>query len=110
MFVATFVGSPSMNMINGVLKNDRFFIEENFSLKMGQEFTEKIKKFYENEILSTEKLLKQWSDKFLSRQTNSQRYLNIFKNNKINLGALKNFINCLDNSALTSLKRLILLK
>ena len=103
MFVATFVGSPSMNMINGVLKNDRFFIEENFSLKMGQEFTEKIKKFYENEILSTEKLLKQWSDKFLSRQTNSQRYLNIFKNKKINLGALKNFINCLDNSALTSL-------
>ena len=103
MFVASFVGSPSMNMITGKLVDNKFYINDNFCLEMGEDFTSKVKTFYKDEITSTEELLKAWSEKFLGRQINSKRYLNIFKNDKINVKLLANFIKCLDTDTLTSL-------
>jgi multiple sugar transport system ATP-binding protein len=103
MFVATFVGSPSMNMIQGNLVENKFYITDDFSLDMGEGFADKIRKFYENEIASTNELLKSWADKFLNRQFSNKRYLSIFKGETVNTKELKNYLICLDDAALKSL-------
>lgn len=50
LFVATFIGSPAMNLFSGTLENGVLRFENGFEIKLTKEDKEKAVSFYENEL------------------------------------------------------------
>ena len=50
MFVATFIGSPSMNMLNATYKDGKVVLADGSEIKYGKELKEAHKSFYERKI------------------------------------------------------------
>ena len=50
LFVATFIGSPSMNILKSNLKKDTLKLENGFELKLSKEQKEALEKYYSNVI------------------------------------------------------------
>ena len=69
VFVATFVGSPSMNIINCKLKNNYIFIDESLpKIEMDEEFTLKVNNYYDLEISRLNKELEDYKNILLTRE------------------------------------------
>ena len=69
VFVATFVGSPSMNIINCKLKNNYIYIDESLpKIKMDEEFTLKVNNYYNLEISRLNKELEDYKNILLTRE------------------------------------------
>ncbi len=100
LFVATFVGSPSMNLLKGKAIKNEFVLEDGTKLDMGQDFSERIKKFYENEIAICKQKKEDNKELFLRRQKESKRYLKMFKGEEINTSAASKYLKCLDEESL----------
>lgn len=69
-FVASFIGSPAMNIVKVSLKNNKIIINENFYFDISEELVRKIKRFYETEsdnLLSQLKLAKDEFENELSK-------------------------------------------
>ena len=49
-FVASFIGSPAMNLINASYENSNLKISENISIKINNEIDKKIKNFFNDEV------------------------------------------------------------
>ena len=54
IFVATFIGAPSMNIVNATLSNDKVVLENGLEIALTEEQKTQVKKFYENEITRLE--------------------------------------------------------
>ena len=90
IFVATFVGSPAMNMLKVNVKNDNIYFDENRSIKMlEKDFNIKLDEFYKEQILIYEKSIEDWKNEFLSREQKSKKYLDLF--NDLNQEKLKSY-------------------
>ena len=50
IFVATFIGSPAMNIIDGVVKDKRIVLSNGYEIKCENNWPNLIKKFYQKEI------------------------------------------------------------
>ena len=49
LFVATFIGSPSMNLYDGTFKDGQFKFEDKKLMPLNEEFSKNVTKFYKNE-------------------------------------------------------------
>lgn len=58
VFVATFVGSPSMNILNVKLQQDTIKLSNDFELKLSKEKVELIKKHYQNDLIKYNEAIK----------------------------------------------------
>ena len=92
IFVATFVGSPAMNMLNVNVKNDLIKFDEVNSIKMlDKDFNEKLNKFYNEQIELIKKEIEDWKNEFLSREQKTKRYNDLF--NELTKEKLEIYIN-----------------
>ena len=55
LFVAKFIGSPSINIFNGALKEDKLLINNSVEIETPKGFKEKVQAFYTNKINEFEK-------------------------------------------------------
>ena len=51
LFVATFIGSPSMNIIKSKTSKDSLILENGFNIKLNKEQHDKIKKYYQDILI-----------------------------------------------------------
>lgn len=58
IFVATFIGSPAMNIFEGVYEKGAITFKDGFSVKLPKEFSQRHDKFYEDKIADLERMLK----------------------------------------------------
>lgn len=54
LFVATFIGSPSMNVLNVNYKNNKVILGNDFELDLSSEEIHKVKDFYEQGLIETQ--------------------------------------------------------
>ena len=87
LFVATFIGSPAMNLLDIKCVDNKVTLENGTLLTLDKALTNKVKEFYSNEIASTTKEINDWKDEFLRREVTSRKYVkNVTEElNKINL-------------------------
>ena len=100
LFVATFVGSPSMNLLKGKVDGNSFVLDGGLSLDMGSDFQDKLDAFFKDEIGLCNKKKEDNKNLFLNRQKESKRYLAIFKNYVINEKKARQYLSCLDEESL----------
>jgi len=67
MFVATFIGSPSMNLVKAKLNGDVLKFEKGFELKLNKDYAKTIKDFYLNAAPNCEKRLEELDSTFVER-------------------------------------------
>lgn len=99
-FVATFIGSPSMNMLKGVNKKNELYLSDDFSLNLGNGFDKKVTDFYLREIELSKKTIEEWKNTFLTRQFESRRYQKMFSGDKVVTSKVIAYLNCLDRKTL----------
>ncbi len=68
VFVATFIGSPSMNLYDVTFKGDSVTFEDGDKIKLDKDTKEKIESFYENRLNEYKAELEKLLDKFLERK------------------------------------------
>ena len=68
VFVATFIGSPSMNLYDVTFKGDSVTFEDGDKIKLDKDTKEKIESFYENRLNEYKVELEKLLDKFLERK------------------------------------------
>jgi len=59
IFVATFIGSPAMNIFDGEYDNGIITFKSGFKVKLSDGFVEKHNKFYEDKVKDIERMLEQ---------------------------------------------------
>lgn len=90
IFVATFIGSPAMNMIDVNVENDIiYFDEKNYIKSKENNIVETINKFYKEQVLLFEESINNWKNEFLSREQQTKRYKDLFTN--LNEETLRNY-------------------
>ena len=57
IFVATFIGSPAMNIFDGNYEAGKITFKDGYSIDLGKEFAEKHDKFFDFKIKDTERIL-----------------------------------------------------
>jgi ABC-type sugar transport system ATPase subunit len=57
LFVATFIGSPAMNIFDGTLDKNEVTLSDGFSVDLAKDFKEKDKAFYERKVAETTRLI-----------------------------------------------------
>lgn len=102
LFVATFVGSPAMNLLEVKAVDNTLTFESGYQVKLEKEFESRVNKFYDQEINATQKKIDNWKQTFLSRLLTSAKYCKIFSNESINEKALSSFISSLRKDVLKS--------
>ena len=73
IFVATFIGSPAMNIFDGTYNNGKVIFQDGYTVDLGKEFVEKHDKFFEFKVKDTERILSVINDKSYE---NALAYLN----------------------------------
>ena len=73
IFVATFIGSPAMNIFDGTYNNGKVIFQDGYTVDLGKEFVEKHDKFFEFKVKDTERILSVINDKSFE---NALAYLN----------------------------------
>ena len=73
IFVATFIGSPAMNIFDGTYDNGKITFTDGYSIDLGTEFAGKHDKFFDFKIKDTERILSEINDKSYE---NALAYLN----------------------------------
>ena len=82
IFVATFIGSPSMNLYDVVFKDGKVIFENGDEIKLDKETKEKIEKFYVDNLESYKKEKEQLLDKFIERNVLLEKIEIAKQNNK----------------------------
>ena len=103
LFVATFIGSPAMNLLKVQCKDNLLTLENGTTLSLDNSLKEKVKEFYSNEITSTTKEINDWKDEYLRREVETRKYKKVVSNDVINPVALIKYVSTLDEEILTSL-------
>ena len=103
LFVATFIGSPAMNLLNVKCIDNKVTLENGKTLTLDKTLKEKIKEFYSNEITLTTNEINEWKDEYLNRELKTRRYNQVVKNNEINQVNLIKYVETLNEEVLTSL-------
>ena len=73
IFVATFIGSPAMNIFDGTYDNGKVIFSDGYSVDLGKEFVKKHDSFFEFKVKDTERILTVINDKSYE---NALAYLN----------------------------------
>ena len=73
IFVATFIGSPAMNIFDGTYDDGKIIFKDGYKLDLGKEFVEKHDKFFKFKVKDTERILSVINDK---SNENALNYLN----------------------------------
>ncbi len=73
IFVATFIGSPAMNIFDGTYNGGKVIFQDGYTVDLGKEFVEKHDKFFEFKVKDTERILSVINDKSFE---NALAYLN----------------------------------
>lgn len=73
IFVATFIGSPAMNIFDGTYDNGKVIFKDGYTVDLGKEFVDKHNKFFEFKVKDTERILSVINDKSYE---NALAYLN----------------------------------
>ena len=63
IFVATFIGSPAMNIFDGTYDNGKVIFKDGYSLDLGKEFVETHDEFFKFKVSDTERILSVINDK-----------------------------------------------
>ena len=91
-FVATFIGSPGMNMIKCKNINNKIVFDGNREIDMGEEFKHKYKDFYLKQIDEVNENIEKWKDVFCTREF-AKKHHSSFDLSDIALENLKKEIN-----------------
>ena len=83
LFVATFIGSPAMNLFNTILNKNIVTLSDGTTLNLGSDYEKIVNDFYRNEIQITETEINKWKEEFLSRFKSSHKYINAMKSNPL---------------------------
>lgn len=78
-FVATFIGSPAMNIIKTKLENNKLVFDNGYEIELGDNFGNVLINFYVNEILKQEKKVNNYKDLYLDRFKRSHSYKELKK-------------------------------
>ena len=73
IFVATFIGSPAMNIFDGTYNGGKVIFQDGYTVDLGKEFVEKHDKLFEFKVKDTERILSVINDKSYE---NALAYLN----------------------------------
>ena len=68
VFVATFIGSPAMNLISARFAKEDVILPKGTTIKLGKDFKKAVKEFYENEKVSLTKELEELEDNFIEKK------------------------------------------
>ena len=63
IFVATFIGSPAMNIFDGTYDKGKIIFKDGYTVDLGKEFVQKHDKFFEFKVKDTERILAVINDK-----------------------------------------------
>ena len=92
IFVATFIGSPAMNILNAKIKDNDISVDGTFKLKLDDNILNEIKDFYKKElILTTSKANAQKEKLYLSLKDQHQ-FKKLVKNEEKNIERIKSKI------------------
>lgn len=93
VFVATFVGSPSMNILDVKSKDNKLYLDDEKTVfDMGEGFDEKINQFYRDEISKTKVELETYKTTLLNREK-EKKYKKVVTNNQVRIDLLTKYIN-----------------
>ncbi len=68
VFVATFIGSPAMNLISARFVKEDVILPKGTTIKLGKDFKKAVKEFYENEKVSLTKELEELEENFVEKK------------------------------------------
>ena len=68
VFVATFIGSPAMNLISARFAKEDVILPKGTTIKLGKDFKKAVKEFYENEKVSLTKELEELEENFVEKK------------------------------------------
>ena len=68
VFVATFIGSPAMNLISARFVKEDVILPKGTTIKLGKDFKKAVKEFYENEKFSLTKELEELEENFVEKK------------------------------------------
>ena len=74
IFVATFIGSPAMNIIKTKLVDNKLKFDNNYEIDLGDDFTKTLSDFYKEEIKKQEKKIDNYKDLYFDRFLASHSY------------------------------------
>ena len=57
LFVATFIGSPAMNILDGYLEGNVLTLKDGYSIKLSDDFIERHNEFYKRKIVECEEMI-----------------------------------------------------
>ena len=74
IFVATFIGSPAMNIIKTKLVDNKLKFENGYEIDLGDDFKKTLSDFYKEEIKKQEKKIENYKDLYFDRFLASHSY------------------------------------
>ena len=74
IFVATFIGSPAMNIIKTKLVDNKLKFDNNYEIDLGDDFKKTLSDFYKEEIKKQEKKIDNYKDLYFDRFLASHSY------------------------------------
>ena len=95
IFVATFIGSPAMNIVDGTYDNGVVKFNDGYSIKLSNEFVERHNKFYTEKIADLKRMLAQ--DDFVKLHA-LLVYDDIVKNNADRMEEFKSIVNVISDA------------
>ena len=109
IFVATFIGSPAMNIFDGTYEKGTIKFKDGYKVDLGKEFAEKHNKFFEFKIQDTERILAVINDKSYETALNylNEKIVPISKDAQAVKEALIELRNIIDASLQDSKKNLL---
>ena len=79
IFVATFIGSPAMNIIKTKLVDNKLKFDNNYEIDLGDDFKKTLSDFYKEEIKKQEKKIDNYKDLYFDRFLASHSYKSLKK-------------------------------
>ena len=77
VFVATFIGSPAMNLISARFVKEDVILPKGTTIKLGKDFKKAVKEFYENEKFSLTKELEELEENFVEKKEYEEKIKDI---------------------------------
>ena len=78
MFVATFIGSPSMNLLNATYHDSSITFNKGLNIKLNNDFDKAVKEFYSKELTNLQNELSELEKNFIEKH----KYLELIKEEK----------------------------
>ena len=104
IFVATFIGAPAMNIVDGVYDNGVVKFEDGYSIKLSDEYVESHNRFYRDKIEDLKRMLAQ--DDFVKMHA-LLVYDDIVKNNANRIEEFKGIVNDIKDEHGTKVREIL---